>query len=375
MKNDLHLGLVSVVIFLVASCVKPYEPAVIKSADSFLVVDGVINTTAGARTIINLTRTRKLTDTINNLPEDGARITIETNTGTAFLLTASGRGVYTSDPLHLDASANYRLKISTADGNVYTSSFVPATPSPVIDSVSWKQEADDISIFVTTHNNQRTTRYYRWEYIETWEYNAIYETIYDFKNDQLIFRDTNNYIYKCWSSAPSLNILLHTTAAISEDLVKEFPLLQVKAKHQKLGILYSVMVKQYGLTKPAYEYWQIIQKNTQQLGSLFDAQPSQLYGNIINARNAEEPVIGYITACPVSEKRLFIKRSAIVEGHNPVPGCTVIIVLPSDAPAILRNPRYAAAYGVTPVGIAISPVECVDCRLQGGTTTRPSYWP
>src|SRR5688500_2136409 len=303
----------SFALLLLNACVKPYEPPAIKSTNSFLVVDGVINTAPNAVTTINLTRTRKLTDTINNFPEEGAQIRIESSSGAVFLLQPVSNGVYVSSVLNLDAGSSYRLHISTVDGNTYSSEFVPVTPNPAIDSLNWKQEREDVTVFLTTHNDQNNTRYYRWEYTETWEYHAVYETIYDFRNGQLIFRDTNNYIYKCYSSAPSSNILLHSTSSISQDLIRQQAILELNSKSSKLGVRYSVAVKQYGLTKPAYEYWQIIQKNTQQLGNIFDPQPSQLFGNIKNIKSEMEPVIGYITASPVTEKRLFIRRSEIIE--------------------------------------------------------------
>jgi hypothetical protein len=45
-----------------------------------------------------------------------------------------------------------------------------------------------------------------------------------------------------------------------------------------MAVRYSINVRQYGLTKEAYNYWQIIQKSSQQSGSIFDPQPAQVIG-------------------------------------------------------------------------------------------------
>jgi hypothetical protein len=116
-----------------------------------------------------------------------------------------------------------------------------------------------------------------------------------------------------------------------------------------------------------------LQKNTEQRGSLFDAQPSQLKGNIQNLNNPGEPVIGYLSASSVQEKRLFIRRSEITDKYNFATTCTAMIVPTDSAVFYLQTMKKKPAYFVTG-GLAISSIECVDCTVQGGTNIKPLFW-
>jgi hypothetical protein len=74
--------------------------------------------------------------------------------------------------------------------------------------------------------------------------------------------------------------------------------------------LYSINVRQYSLSKGRYEFLQRMKKNTEGTGSIFDAQPSELSGNIYCTTN-NDPVIGYIDVCPVQEKRIFVDPNKV----------------------------------------------------------------
>jgi hypothetical protein len=360
------------VIFL-SSCIKSYEPDVLKAPNQFLVVDGVINCSPGGVTTILLSRTRNLTDTIINVPELRAQVFIESSNN-GFALNEVSNGVYKSAPLNLNSSNLYRLRILTSTGDEYVSEYVPVLITPFIDSVSWQQDNETINISISTHDPLNQSKYFKWEYEETWEYKAVYESILKFTNGQIQFRDSSEMTSRCWLNNISYDILTESTSQLSEDRIVNETLINLPAKSPKLEVRYSVLVKQYSLTKAAFEFWEIVEKNTQQLGSLFDPQPSQLKGNIKNTKNEKEPVIGIVSASTINSQRIFIQRGEIINGHSPITSCTVLIVPAQDAPAYLVNPDNVPAYSVSGGGVAISTKPCVDCRLQGGTVQKPSFW-
>jgi hypothetical protein len=255
---------------------------------------------------------------------------------------------------------------------------VPVTVTPPIDSLNWKQGGDEVTIYLTTHDPQNSTRYYRWEYVEVWKYYAEYESTFAYRNGEIVFRKIpDEMTYQCWRTALSTDILQQSTAQLSQDIIQQTPIAVLPVRSSsRFQERYSINVKQFALTKEAYEYWQILKKNTQQLGSIFDAQPSQLIGNMHNVVKKEEPVIGFVTAATVQEKRLFIKQTEIVGSRSPEFDCSVIVMSKEDAARFLsESAGKAPAYGVTGGGIAISSVYCVDCRLAGGTTVKPLFWP
>ena len=363
-------------IFLLTGCKKPYEPRVIKEVNSFLVVEGVINGTQNSVTTISLSRLRKLNDTSYNIPELNASIRIEEEAGSIFQLRERDSGYYFSGNLTLNASKRYRLSITTTDGNRYTSDFSGMLPTPAIDSVSWEQNKD-VTLYVDSHDPLNQTHYYRWDFVETWEYHSFFNTIIKYQNDTVVY-DLNNPVHVCWQTAKSKEILLGSSIALSSDVISHAKIGTIPQNSQKGSERYSVLVKQYALSREAYQYWQILQKTSQQLGTLFDVQPSQFQGNIHSSSNSSEPVIGYIGASTVSEKRIFIDHSSLTDWNEFDGNTCEIIGTIQTARDILHfyfSDGYYSPYYFSGMGsVTYTRTPCVDCRTQGGTTVRPSFW-
>ena len=143
------------------SCRDVYEPDLVSSSDSYLVVEGVLNAGNGP-TNIHLTRTFKLDDSATLRGENNALVTVEGKDNTTRQLTMNGDGIYTSPNLNLVLNQEYRLRIVTANGKEYLSEYVIAKKTPLIDSVSFRQNDKGVQIYVTTHDNTNSTRYYLW---------------------------------------------------------------------------------------------------------------------------------------------------------------------------------------------------------------------
>ena len=143
MKNNIHQFIkYSVIVLIAVTCKKSYTPPAITAINNFLVVDGNINATPASSTIITLSRTRRLVDTVTNIPESNAQVFIENNNGVQYPLHETGNGKYVSDELTLNGSNTYRLDITTANGKNYKSDFVPVKQTPAIDSLNWKRDKE-----------------------------------------------------------------------------------------------------------------------------------------------------------------------------------------------------------------------------------------
>ena len=125
-------------------------------------------------------------------------------------------------------------------------------------------------------------------------------------------------------------------------------------------------------------FFQKIKKNTESLGSIFDAQPSELTGNIHCVTNPSEIVIGYIDISEEKKKRIFIRKDEL-PGWGYRTGCTFI--------TIDNNPDSILKYGVglhptvpfmVDLGVksfyATPDQNCIDCTLTG-SNVRPPFWP
>lgn len=373
-------------LLMALACRQSYEPPAIKAANRFLVVEGVINLNAGEPTTILLSRTRNLSDTFLTDPERGAAIQVQSAAGNIYHLSEQTAGVYASGPLALNAAQQYRLRIQTSDGKEYLSELVQAKATPPIDSITWKQhlepgQAKDVTIYASTHDPANNTRYYRWEYVETWQYRAVYDTDlgWNVQAGLIFYYPPSDQRYNCWFENAGTQIAIASSIKLSGDVIDRAPLYTLPYNSEKLGVRYSVLVKQYALTQDAYKYWEILQKNTQQLGTLFDAQPSQLKGNIRNAANDNEPVIGYVSASAVQQQRIFIARQQLVDWQGGVsqPDCPIATTSQDPNNYLILNfpdTSFGPYYFTSGGGLVLTKKTCLDCTRKGGTNKRPSFW-
>src|ERR1700722_17573378 len=330
------------------SCRQPYFPSVAKSNLNYLVVDGTILNGADTTTI-TLSRTQNLTDSSYVLTgETGAQVSVIGENAETYPLIETGNGNYIAPQLNLNYNETYQLKIIRSNGNVYLSDSIPVKQTPPIDSVSWKDDSALMHFFVTTHDPSNNTRYYRWNYTETWQYRSTYFSKLIYQNGTLRERTPAENVYNCWSSANSTAILTGTSDALSQDIIYEQPILDdslftflypvnhqliLPGLSQKFTIEYSILVNQYAITEAAYAFWQNLKLNTEGLGGLFSPEPSsQIPGNIHCVTNPKQPVIGYITASTLQQKRIFINHFDLFHGSPATPeiGCYGFLAPPDS---------------------------------------------
>lgn len=354
------------------SCTQSFiPPSQIKSNIDCLVVDGTIISGQDS-TIINLSRTQNLNDSIYKFPpETGAQVSVLGENGDIYALTEQNSGKYVIAALDLNNNEKYQLKIITTNGKVYLSDAAPVKQTPPIDSVTWSFDKNGVTIYVNTHDPQDDTRYYRWDCIETWKYESAYQSSIEIDtNGYLVARPPAHDIYHCWRTLPLSEITIASSEKLSNDIIYHDPVLTIPVGSQKLSIEYSLLVRQFAITKDAFAYWRNQKLNTEQLGTVFGPQPFQLTGNVHCTTNPSEPVLGFISACIEQKQRIFISNESLPYwNYYAQAGC------------FLDTARNAGDLGANmPVyqvlaGILISSPECVDCRVQGGTTVKPSFWP
>jgi hypothetical protein len=373
-------------------CTKPYTPAVLNSANNYLVVEGVINT-GGDTTVVKLSRTVNLSSGVNTLPELNATVTIQDDQNQSYSLKGNGKGAYMSAALTLDNTRKYRLSITTSDGKIYLSDYVPTVVSPPIDSVGFKVVSNGLQIYVSTHDPNNHTHYYRWDYDETWIFHAEYESNYISNGVKVVPRPAAQQIYQCWDSDIQTAILLGSSAKLSQDVIYQNQLEVIPPTSEKIERRYSILVKQYAMTAAGYNYFTILKKNTEELGSIFDAQPSKLTGNVHCTTDATLPVIGYVSAGTIQKKRIFIDNIQLPGAWQPIYpyNCLKIAALyvstskpPVDQVAkeliplpnynIILDPIFDPAGGnPNPIGYSYTDPQCADCSFRG-TLTKPSFW-
>lgn len=378
MKSIEKYFLLAISAVLLAGCIEPYDLPVRDEDVGFLVVNGFVNTNDHSATVV-LSRAIPLASSPVFPRELNASVSIEEEGGSSYQLTEEGNGTYRILSPDFVSGKRYRLKITTASRKDYASAYITTKSSPPIDSLSWTATPEGVAVKLDTEDPSNKTKYYRWEYIETWKYDAAFSSEYEIINGVAVARSPEDQIKYCYATETSSEIITGSTASFATDKFVDQEITFIPYLSPKTRIRYSVLVKQFALSKEAYDYWQQLSVNTESLGGLFDPQPSQLRGNITRTDDKAEPVIGYFDGGGPAEKRLFINYldlPAYLQSIPPNPNCSQEFIKLDSVDKLgnfhlLTNAVY---WGIFLAGYNYSTLDCVDCRRQGGTTEEPSFW-
>jgi hypothetical protein len=383
-----RVGYMVILLISVFGCKKPYAPPAITAPSSYLVVEGVINAGADS-TFIKLSRTVNISAKNAKNPEKNAILTVESDQNTTYQLTEIKPGYYASAALNLDAARKYRLRVKTANNKQYLSDFTVVQITPPIDSVGFIVQNNGIQLYANTHDPNNSTRYYRWDYNETWRFHAAYESTLITNGKAIVDRTPDQLTYYCFANDTSSTIVLGSSAKLKQDVIFQNPLTSVPSTSEKIEIKYSIQVHQYALTSDAYTFWQNLKKTTEELGSIFDPEPTQINGNIHNVNDPTEPVVGYISVSTVQTKRIFISHDQVPGSWNTVYPYSCVqdsllycrgtpcvdevtpILIPLGSAEIPVNKILRDQ--ITILGYTSADVYCTDCSLRG-TKTQPPFW-
>jgi hypothetical protein len=374
----IHL-IAALILGLLFACKEPYEPPAVKTNPNLLVVDGILFQ-GNDSSILTISHTRLLTDTGSRNPELNAGVTLVDESGSAISFAETGNGRYAVGQLNLNPSSTYRLLITLSNGLEYQSDPMPVKITPPIDSLEWTQDSTGAHFFVNTHDPSNQTRYYRYEYVESWEYHAAFQSDFEYVNGEVVLRPVMDRLYICFQSLPSANINVTTSNRLTDDVIYHFHLYTVPIMSEKLGFRYSTLVNQYAIGEEAYHYWSDLKKNTEQLGTLFDAQPyTPQEGNIHNINNPQEIVLGYMSISTLQSKRIFIDHGQLDGwGYLPYYGtCDVRITIPDSAFYYFPpgGNIFFTFIGTNMGFLLYSTSLCGDCRWHGGSNVKPPFWP
>jgi hypothetical protein len=378
-------------------CRDAYNVIPPSTADDALVVEGIIN--ANGRTKIVLSRTTRLSDK-RIAPEIGAFLFVEgENDGSVFPLFEGLPGEYISDEHVLEANNRYRLKITTHDNRQYATDFKGYIITPVIDSITWKRENGGVQMYVNAHNDAGGSTYFKYDWEETWEFHSAFRTTLYFKQVppgptgniwELAYFDSvnqsvNESLFRCYNNRSSTSIDIVSTANLVSNVVYS-PIRFVPDGSIEMGVMYSINVNQYALSAEAFEFFSRMKKNTESLGSIFDAQPSEISGNVKCITDPAELVIGYVDVSTSESKRIFISRDELPdwgyefrcdkfgETSEEYPYPNNPDIFPRIIERGLTPTVPAKTFFTAIITFYVEKIDCVDCTKRG-SNVKPSFWP
>ena len=399
MRRIIYVALIALGLW---TCVDPFEPEV-GEYESTLVVDGVFSNSE-APSKVYLTRSFDY-EALEAPVITGAEVMIEDDQGNSTILEEVKEGTYETNPAVFPGQVGrrYRILIKTPDGNAFESDWQLMKAAPAVESIeaeSMEREPDNpllntvpgLQLYLNTRDPENNTRYYRWEFVETYEYLLRHPPFIRVEfgdppargNDEIFDIDPAEFEgFRCWKTEESRQILVFTTDNLTEDVIEDFPLHFVSNKTPRLAYRYSILVKQYAISKETYEFLNTVKEINQTTGSLFDAIPNEVFGNVRSSDGKNIPVLGFFSVAGVSTKRAFFDRqdSPFTEFPPLGPEC-LNDTIPLSFARLDRKLNTAGwilyDYHVNDedvrIGYLLSRPPCTSCAGNDATNVEPDFW-
>lgn len=394
--------IVLIIIFLLTTCIEPYIPN-IEGYESLLVVDGLI-TDENSSYSVKLSRSMK---------EDGepvmvsdASVSVSDDIGNIFNFESKGDGFYQSDVTRFKGTVGrtYTLHITTSEGVEYKSDPCMMFDVPDIDTIFFEKDEvltnngteSDIGIQIYLRSKEGDdSRYYRWAFDETWKFKVPTPSRSIYVDEHHIYMNPDVREY-CWKSRKSAEILINRTYPGDTKTIQKMPITFIPSdKSDRLLIHYSILVRQYSISREEYDFWYNLSKVDVIGGDIFAAQPYSVSSNIHDVNNSENKVVGYFQVSAVRMRRKEIPFRDIVGLEMPYYHypCIRIEDSPDILPWVKFNPPLTwddIHYMYTTSGytfvepkyiqgtlkldrLVFTKIECSDCSVTG-TTIKPDFW-
>jgi hypothetical protein len=224
------------------------------------------------------------------------------------------------------------LQILTNDGKEYRSDECMMLPVPSIDSVYYEkgeeitgnlgESSSGLKILLNSANtNKGNNQYFRWTFEEAWKFLVPIPQKYKCK----MVLNEETYIFEqvpvkeiCWRRSQSEEILINSIQSGQNKFIKRQEIHFIDpVKSDRLTQQYSILVKQYSISKKEYDFWSDLKKVNDSGGDIFASQPYTVKGNVHNVNDAAETVLGYFEVSAVSRKRIFITAHDLDQFYLP----------------------------------------------------------
>ena len=327
--------------------------------DQQLSINGFITNQPEVYTV-TIKRTGKFSDhKFAEDPVSGARIEILTKGGVSTLLSENSPGVYETNPGDFVGTVgqSYRLMVQLPNGKKYSSTYEELLPAPPIANLdfnfleeSYLNESDNITSFKKVDilvNTQIPSNpnnvFFKWDVSGEYEFREI-----EALTDIFAYTGVGPAQFTCFipDEIRLGEVMVFDGSNMAGKLLRQEVIKSIKVDY-KFAFNYCVHVKQYSLTRTAYDFWNKASKILNRDNSVFSESVGTFQGNMSNEDNPDEVVHGLFYASAVSPARMFVHRDSV---DRPVSNCVV------------TDTAFSAA--------------CMDClEIDNSTRLRPPYWP
>lgn len=391
-------------VITLCTCIDRYSPK-LSGYTSLLVVDGLI-TDANTSYAIKLSRTFQ-EQIIVPIDVSDAKVSLSDDEGTFSNLVYKGHGIYKTDSSEFKGiiGRTYVLHILTAEGEEYISEPGKMEPVAEIDNIYFSkdqhvinngtQTQEGISIFLDSKEGG-INQNYRWAFTETWKFKVPNPKKFNFNMADSAITPNLNVKEYCWKNGVSNGVMIHSVSPGEANIIKREPIFFIATdKSDRLLLQYSILVRQYSISKKEYEFWNNLKQVSENGQDIFAKQPYSAISNISNVNNPKERVLGFFQVSAVKEKRKNILFREIVALNLPFYHypCERLEKTPADfqtqwGPMITWDDVYKIVsinsnYDfIEPVysqatlkleKMVFSKPECANCELTG-VSAKPDFW-
>lgn len=413
------------ILIVCLGCLKEIDIRTETEFNSALVIEATI-TNEFKYQKIKLSRTYRLEEE-GPVLESGASVKIIGN-GSEYIFQENESGEYLSNvQFAAQSSIDYHLEIVTAGGQHYGSQIMQLTPETPIGDLYVERglnenNVEGVSIFVDANDVTGATKFYRYEYEETYKviapfYSPRELTILNndfpypstFLNQFNTVQDVLDFFFLldfrpeqeqiCYNTVVSNHILVTSTEDLVSDDLTQFRIRFINRNNYIISHRYSILVRQFIQSEAAHIFYKTLNDFSSE-GSLFsEIQTGFLEGNVFSTTNQDELVVGYFEVSSVDERRVYFNYDDLFPGdilppyyitcddffspifleedfaHNVI-NSDIINALNSgmvffDDEEYNPNDSPFAAYGITPYILVLGP--CGDCTLLGNNVV-PDFW-
>jgi len=375
--------------FFVLSCTEPFNLKSIDFEDA-LIIEAIITDEVKYQEI-KISRTFSLEE-FTPSEESDAKVIITDNAQQVYEFEETSKGKYTSS-IEFGATANkdYTLSVTTKNGKIYKSQptqlpgVVPINNLYASREVSEDTGEDNMSIFIDGFDPQANSKYFRYEYEETYEIVAPSWVDGDFTVsssgelswNELCCRPVEKKI--CYTTVTSDSIIQLKTDNLLLDNSSVFPIRVISRDDAIIRTRYSILVKQFAQSLDAFTFYKILNKFSSSDNLFSQNQPGFFSGNLYSEDNEDEKVVGYFDVSSVSSKRIFFNFSDFFP-DEPLPpyfvDCTSFLIndLNLLKENVLNGSVVYASANPDPDGIPlVVDAACGDCTKLG-TSIKPDFW-
>lgn len=311
------------ILLTLQGCTEAY-PLLTNTYEEALVVEATLTNELKIQEI-KLNKSSKFEDKTVH-PENNAQVFITDDAGNRYDYIQDTDRYISKVEFQAVPDRKYQLHITTSDGRTFVSSPELLSAINPMGSVKASLETNvdnerGIAIRVNSFDPKNESKYYRYEYEETYKVIApkwVPTKVVSYSGNTYVFGPNETDIRVCYGNKKNTDLIITQTNELKEDRVDNFQIRFISDQNYIITHRYSILVKQYIESFGAFTYYKTLKEMSGPESVLSPKQPGVLLGNI-RAVGSNSKIIGYFDVTSVSSERIYFNYDDFFLGEAAPP--------------------------------------------------------